>query len=84
MNLIMNDSRWMSLEELKAFVRSSSPLEFKGQSREQSYAWIESRLRHYRYLHQGRTGKGIIRQYVQKMTGYSRAQLTRLPCPVSP
>ena len=78
MNLIMNDSRSLSLEELEAFVRSSSGLEFKGQSREQSYAWIESRLRHYRYLHQGRTAKGIIRQYVQKMTGYSPAQLTRL------
>jgi hypothetical protein len=78
MNLIMNDSRSMNLEELKAFVRSSASLEFKGQSREQSYAWIEERLRHYRYLHQDRSHKGVIRQYLQKMTGYSRAQLARL------
>jgi len=78
MNLIMNDSRWMSLEELKAFVRSSSGVEFKGQSREQSYAWIERTLRHYDYPKRSRADKGWLRRYLQKMTGYSPAQLTRL------
>jgi hypothetical protein len=78
MNLIMKDSGTMSLEELKAFVGFSAALEFKGQSREQTYAWIERTVRHYRYLHQGRAAKGIVRQYLQKLTGYSKAQLTRL------
>lgn len=78
MNLIMSDSRKMSMEELEAFIRSSQGISFSGQSREESYAWIERTLRHYGYLKCSRQDKGILRRYLGKMTGYSTAQLTRL------
>jgi hypothetical protein len=68
----------MNMEELQAFLRSSQALEFAGQSREQTYEWIERILRQYDYLARPRPEKGLLRQYLQKMTGYSSAQLTRL------
>ncbi|MBI3477362.1 MAG: integrase, partial [Acidobacteria bacterium] len=68
----------MSIDELRAFLRSSQALVFSGRSRTQTYAWIERTLRQYEFLHRPRAEKGLLRQYVQKLTGLSAAQLTRL------
>jgi hypothetical protein len=78
MILMLKDSRPMSSDELRAFLRSSQALGFTGQSREQTYAWIENTLRQYRYLCCPRSEKGVLRRYLQKMSGFSPAQLTRL------
>ena len=78
---MMTDARVMSIDELKAFLASSDVLTFKGNSREETYVWIERTLRTlrtYRYLSRPRSEKGLIRSYMQKITGMSAAQLTRL------
>ena len=68
----------MTMEELAAFLRSSTTLRFRGKTRQETYAWIEKTLRTYGYAARSRAEKGLLRQYLGKMTGYSRAQLTRL------
>jgi hypothetical protein len=78
MNLLMRDSRLMSSDELRSFLRASEALVFKGSSRAETYAWIEKMLRSYKYFSQPRAEKGLLRRYLLKMTGYSPAQLTRL------
>jgi len=78
MILLMTDARVMSIDELKAFLASSNVLTFKGDSREETYGWIERVLRTYRYFSRPRSEKGLIRSYMQKITGLSAAQLTRL------
>ncbi len=75
---MMKDSRPMSSDELRSFLHSSEALAFTGQSRAQTYAWIERTLRQYNYLSRPRAEKGLLRQYLGKMTGLSAAQLTRL------
>lgn len=75
---MMTDARVMSIDELKAFLSSSDVLTFKGNSREETYAWIERTLRTYSYFSRPRSEKGLIRSYMQKMTGMSASQLTRL------
>ena len=75
---MMTDKRVMSIDELKAFLASSDVFTFKGSSREEIYAWIEHTLRSYNYRSRPRSEKGVLRQYMQKITGISRAQLTRL------
>ena len=75
---MMTDARVMSIDELKAFLASSDVLTFKGNSREETYGWIERVLRTYRYCSRPRSEKGLIRSYMQKMTGISASQLTRL------
>ena len=75
---MMNDTRVMSMEELQVFLRSSGSLKFNGYSRTETYAWMEKTLRQYKYLARSRVEKGLLRQYLCKMSGYSPAQLTRL------
>jgi len=68
----------MSMEELQIFLNSSGSLKFNGYSRTETYAWIEKTLRQYKYLARSRVEKGLLRQYLRKVTGYSPAQVTRL------
>ena len=67
---MMNDTRVMSMEELQVFLRSSGSLKFNGYSRTEAYAWIEKTLRQYHYLTRPRAEKGLLRQYLRKMSGY--------------
>ena len=78
MIISMDDSGKMSLEGIRAFLAASEPVEFVGQSREETYGWVERTLREQDYPQLGRTEKGLVRQYVGKMTGLSRSQVTRL------
>ena len=75
---MMVDRRVMDIGELKALLASSDVLTFKGNSREEIYAWIELTLRSYKYRSRPRLEKGVLRQYMQKITGISCSQLTRL------
>lgn len=68
---MMTDACVMSIGELKAFLSSSDVLTFKGNSQEETYSWIERTLRTYRYFSRPRSEKGLIRSYMQKMTGIS-------------
>ena len=68
----------MSLEGIAAFLQASEAIHFRGQNRQQVYAWIEQVLRQQQYRRQGRKARGLVRRYLEKMTGLSRAQVTRL------
>jgi transposase InsO family protein len=74
----MNDEQLQTLEHVKQFVEGSQAIEFKGIHAQEKYRWIEEVLRKFKYHRLKRPGKGIIRTYLLKMTGYSRAQLARL------
>jgi len=68
----------LSLEEIQAFLEASGEVGFKGGNREEVYAWIDQALRGQHYQDLKRSGRGLVRRYVGKMTGLSRAQVTRL------
>jgi hypothetical protein len=68
----------LSLVEIEAFVAASDGVRFVGSSRVELYKWVERLLCHHQYPLQGRRSKGLLRAYVERMTGFSRAQSTRL------
>jgi hypothetical protein len=68
----------LSLEEIGRFVEASEGLRFEGEGREQVYGWIERVLCQQEYAGQGKGARGLLRRYIEKMTGMSRAQVTRL------
>jgi transposase InsO family protein len=68
----------LNLEQIEAFLRASEEIRFKGETREQVYPWLEELLRQQQYRQQGRKARGLLRRYLEKMTGLSRAQVTRL------
>jgi transposase InsO family protein len=74
----MVDSKWMSLEEIRAFLAGAGPVEFAGRGRREVYGWVQRVLVRYEYAKLGKGDKGVVRRYVEKMTGLSRAQVTRL------
>lgn len=74
----MHSGQGFSLEEIRAFLKASDELDFKAQNREEVYGWVNQTLRQQHYQELGRTGRGLVRLYVAKMTGLSRAQVTRL------
>lgn len=78
MRLKMNDEKLQTLEQVRQFVEGSQGIVFTGVMVSEKYGWIEEVLRRFRYQRLKKAGKGLIREYLSRVTGYSRAQLARL------
>ena len=74
----MQDAEKLSLEQIQAFLEASGGVQFQARNREELYAWVERTLGRQGYGRLSRQAKGLVRLYVAKMTGLSRAQATRL------
>jgi hypothetical protein len=74
----MDDSEAGSLEQIRAFLAGSREVRFAGERREEVYGWVEQTLVRHQYASLKRPGKGLVRSYIARMTGLSRAQATRL------
>jgi len=78
MRLIMNDERLQTIEQVREFLEGSEALEFRGVTAKEKYYWIEEVLIRFKYIRLKKVEKGVIRRYIQKVTGYSRSQVSRL------
>ena len=78
MTIIMKDFQVTSFKEIKRFLESSKRVKFERRDRKEAYIWMERTLTKFKYLALNRKEKGILKRYMVKMTGYSRAQITRL------
>lgn len=67
-----------TLDQVQAFLDGSQPLELQVSDRQQAYDFVTQTLRLFRYRHRKRAEKGLLRRYLIKVTGFSRAQITRL------
>jgi transposase InsO family protein len=74
----MDDSEATSLEQIRAFLAGSGQVRFAGQRRQEVYGWVEKTLLAQQYASLGRPEKGLVRRYIARMTGRSRAQVARL------
>lgn len=74
----MNTQRQMSLEQIQAFLEASDEVRFEARNRGERYRWVEQTLREQRWSELKRASRGLVRRYLEKMTGLSRAQVTRL------
>lgn len=78
MTITMNNSKNLSLSQIIEFLKSSELIVFKSESRDDRNEWIQSAIMHHRYLKCSKKHRIILRQYMMKMTGLSKAQMTRL------
>jgi len=67
-----------TLEQIRGFLQGSQPLDFEVPQRGAAYAFVGQQLHHFAYGRLGRADKGLVRRYLCKVTGLSRAQMTRL------
>jgi len=68
----------LSQEQIRAFLEASDEVQFEGANRAEVYSWVSRTLCEQEYSKQSKPTKGLLRQYLAKMTGLSRAQITRL------
>lgn len=77
----MNDSQLMTIQEVKDFLGIAEKITYSRQakvSKSEGYRWISNVLKRFGFEKLSKEEKGIIHQYLKKITGYSRAQINRL------
>lgn len=68
-----------SLTQIIQFLNGAHAVSFQAElgTRVETYRWIEDTLVKFSYALRKKRERGILRRYIQKMTGLSRAQVTR-------
>src|SRR5665213_614602 len=74
----MSEAGKLSAEQIRAFLEGSEEHRFRGKQRAEVYEWITRTLRAQEYRKQGKQLRGLLKRYVEKMTGRSRTQVTLL------
>jgi transposase InsO family protein len=78
MLILMKDTQLQTVDQVKEFLKGSEVIEFKGQTSDEKYLWTEEVLIKFKYRRLSKGDKGILRRYIEKVTGYSRSQVARL------
>ncbi len=74
----LDTRRLKTLDDIRAFLAGSLQFDLSITDRTAAYRWIEDTLRRLRYATLGKADKGTVRAFLEKVTGLSRAQVTRL------
>jgi hypothetical protein len=75
---MMLDAAKLSVGEMRSFLAGSGGMEFELPGREARWAFVARVLSWSEYPGLRKAGKGIVRRYLERVTGLQRAQLTRL------
>ena len=75
----MNEAQVRTLEHVRQVVSGTQAREFRrAENDEGRYAWIALVLRRFEYGRLKRPDRGVVLVYLQRLSGYSRAQVKRL------
>jgi transposase InsO family protein len=77
MIVTLHTQRLHTLAQVRAFVAGSELLSFTLTDRQAAYGWMADTLRQFGYVRCTRADKGLLRQYLRKVSGFSRAQVAR-------
>ena len=75
--MTLQTQRVQSLEQVCAFLEGNEAVDFVEGDREGVYDLVRRTLVKLRYHRLGKPGKGLVKRYLGKVTGLSRAQHTR-------
>jgi len=78
MTIQMQNLERLTLTEMQAFVKGSGRIGLSVERAAAAYGLIERTLARQQYARLGKAGKGTVRRFLGKLTGLSRAQLSRL------
>src|SRR5580698_5866895 len=74
----MQNSEKLTPEQISEFLKGSAGISFTGGSRVEVYGWVQGVLIAQQFATQSKKKRGSIRAYVEKVTGLSVPQTTRL------
>jgi|SRR5579872_4765888 len=78
MTIRMENWEGLTLAEMEVFVEHNRKVRYTAKTQEVAYGVIEGVLKEHGYRRLSKGQKGIVRRYLAKITGLSRAQVTRL------
>lgn len=67
-----------SLDQVRAFLTGTTAVPFATPTDQDRYPWVAQTLQQFDYSRLRRADRGLLVRFLLKVTGYSRAQLTRL------
>ncbi len=76
--MTLQTERLRTVEQIEVFLGGNAEVDFKPEGRAAAYGFARRTLVRLRYASLDRRGKGAVREYLGKTTGFSRAQVTRL------
>jgi len=74
----MNDTQIKTLEQIRQFLDGVEAIDLVIDTKEGRYAWIRETLIRFRYRQLGKADKGLLLDFLHKVSGYSRIQVKRL------
>ena len=78
MIVTLRTERIRTLDQMRAFVEGSEPADFQITDRTSAYVFVRRTLVRFEYHGLGKPDKGLVKRFLEKVTGISRAQITRL------
>src|SRR5438128_313829 len=78
MIISMKNLEKLSIGEMEEFLRGSRKLQLAADCQEAVYQFLEGLLASQQYRKLKKSARGIVRRFGAKITGLSRAQMTRL------
>ena len=78
MNVTMIDNKLNDFTALEKFLSGVPDIEFSAHSKKEKYEWVKEVLNRFHFRHLRKGQRGSVREYIQKVTGYSNAQMSRL------
>ena len=74
----MDDNHIISVAQLKELVKFGKCVKFNSNDKKETYEWIGRTLGKFQYFRESKKNKGIIKNYIMVMTGYSEGQIDKL------
>ena len=74
----MDETGKLSLEQIREFLAGAEGVRFEARGRAGVYGWVGRTLSEHYYGALKKAEKGMVKRYVEKMTGLSAAQVDRL------
>jgi|SRR3989344_9515752 len=78
MNIDMNDDHIISVAQLTELSKHGNCVKFKSSNKNQTYEWIGRTLGKFKYFSESKKNRGIIKNYIITLTGYSEGQVDKL------
>ena len=78
MIVTLRTERIRTLDQVRAFLDGSQPADFELTDRTSAYAFVRRTLVRFEYHGLRRPAKTQVKRFLEKVTGFSRAQVTRL------
>lgn len=74
----MEDNHIESVAQLEELVKFGKCIKFNSQGKKSTYKWIDQALGKFHYFSESKKNRGIIKNYIVVMTGYSDDQVDKL------